>query len=134
MDTSTPPPIPPQIRVSPPPANSFPRQAAKFSITSPIIAIGISIFLQRQVQGNRWAMLILGLTSILFIVLGLVFGILALVATRRHGRQGIFGTAIAGTCICGLLTLLMLISIPGLIRAAERAKAMQRQQMEQRQQ
>ena len=95
--------------------------------------MGISIMLQPQVRGNRWAMMILGLTSVLLIVLGLVFGIVALVATKRHGRRGIFGKAIAGTCICGLLTLLMLISIPGLMRAMERAKEMQRQRMEQRQ-
>lgn len=128
-----PPPIPPQIPVSSP-ANTFARQAATFSVIAPFIAMGISVALQPQVRGNRWAMIILGLTSVLLIVLGLVFGIVALVATKRHGRHGILGKAIAGTCICGLLTLLMLISIPGLIRAAERAKAIQRQRMEQQQQ
>lgn len=113
------------------PANSFPSQAATFSIIAPLVAIGISIFLQPQVRGNRWGMMIFGAASILLIVLGLVFGIVALVGTKRHGRQGIFGKAVAGTCICGTLTLLMLISIPGLMKAAERAKAMQRQRMEQ---
>lgn len=100
-------------------------------MVAPFVAIGISIFLQPQVRGNRWGMMILGATSMLLIVLGLVFGIVALVGTKRHGRQGIFGKAMTGTCICGILTLLMLISIPALMKAAERAKAMQRQRMDQ---
>jgi hypothetical protein len=70
---------------------------------------------------------------VLLIVSGLVLGILALIATRRHGRAGIFGKALAGTCINGMLVLAMLISIPGLMKAMERAKAVQRQQMEHRQ-
>ena len=134
MDTPLPPPLPtspPQLPASVRPASSFPSQAATFSVVAPFVAIGISIVLQPQVRGNRWAMMIFGVTSMLLIVLGLVFGIVALVGTKRHGRQGIFGKAMTGTCICGILTLLMLISIPGLMRAAERAKAMQRQRMEQ---
>jgi hypothetical protein len=133
METSTPPPIPPKIAASPP-AKSFPRQAATFSLFAPLVAIAISVLGEAPARGNRWAMLILGLTATLLIVLGLVFGVLALIATKRHGRQGIFGRAIAGTIICGLLTLLMLISIPGLMRAAARAKEIQRQRMRQRQQ
>ena len=144
MDAPVPPPLPPSPPVLPTaaaPASSFPRQAATFSVVAPFFAIGIGIFLQPQARDNPWSMMILGLTSLLLIELGFVFGIVALVRTKRHGRQGILGKAIAGTCICGILTLLMLVSIPGLMKAAERAKeaakrgkAMQRQRMEQRQQ
>ena len=128
----TPPPLPkspPQLPTSVRPASSFPSQAATFSVIAPLIAIGISIVLQPQVRGNRWAMMILGATSMLLIVLGLVFGIVALVGTRRHGRHGIFGKAMTGTCICGILTLLICLSLPGLMRAAQRAMAMQRERM-----
>ena len=130
MDTPAPP-TPPQLPTSVRPVSSFPRQAATFSMVAPFVAIGISIFLQPQLRGNRWGMMILGVTSMLLIVLGLVLGIVALVGTKRHGRQGIFGKAMTGTCICGILTLLMLISIPALMKAAQRAKAMQRQRMDQ---
>lgn len=78
MDTPTPPPLPtspPQLPTSVRPASSFPGQAATFSVVAPFVAIGISIFLQPQVRGNRWAMMILGAASMLLIVLGLVFGI-----------------------------------------------------------
>jgi len=128
----TPPPLPkspPQLPASVRPVSSFPSQAATFSLIAPFVAIGISIVLQPQVRGNRWAMMILGATSMLLIVLGLVFGILALIGSRRHGRQGIFGKAMTGTCICGILTLLMFLSLPGLMRAAGRARAMQRERM-----
>jgi hypothetical protein len=112
--------------------SSFHRQAAAFSLVAPLLSFGIGIFLQPQVRGHRIAMIVLSLTSIFLILSGLALGIAALVATKRHGRAGIFGKAITGTCINGLLVLLMLVSIPGLIKAMERAKARQRQQMEQR--
>jgi tetratricopeptide (TPR) repeat protein len=47
----------------------------------------------------------------LLIISGLVFGIIALVATKRYGRKGIFGKALTGTCINGLLVLLMFVII-----------------------
>jgi hypothetical protein len=126
MDTPTPPPIPTR-----PPVNTFPKQAATFSLVAPLVSFGIGIFFQPQVRGNRIAMIILGLTSMLLIISGLVLGIVALASTKKHGRAGIFGRALAGTCINGLLVLFMLIGIPGLMKAAERAREKQRQQLEQ---
>lgn len=135
MNTSSPPPIPtpPPIVPTPVSASSFPRQAATFSLFAPLISIAIAIFVQPQVRGIRVAMIVFGLLQMLVITSGLVLGIVALVATKRHGRAGIFGKALAGTCINGLIVLLMLLTIPGLMKAIDRAKAKQRQQMEQRQ-
>jgi hypothetical protein len=113
--------------------NSFPKQAATFSVYAPFLSFAIGIFLQPLVHGERAAMIILGLLSTLLILVGLILGIVALAATRRHGRTGIFGKAIAGTIINGLLVLLILASIPGMMKAMERAKAMQEQQTEQNQ-
>ena len=79
-------------------------------------------------------MMILGCTAILLILAGFVLGIVALVQTKKHGKEGIFGKAIAGVCVNGLLIALMLISIPGLIKAVERAKEKQRQRLQQQQQ
>ena len=42
----------------------------------------------------------------LLIISGLIFGIIALVATKRHGRKGILGKALIGTCVNGLIVLL----------------------------
>jgi hypothetical protein len=94
-----------------------PEQAANFSLAAPFVAIGLNIVIGTQVRGNRWAMLIVGLTSVSLIVIGLILGIIAL--AKRNGREGVVGKAIAGTSICGLLTLVILISIPGLIRQIE---------------
>jgi hypothetical protein len=124
---------PPLALEQEPPSSSFPKQAATFSLVAPLVSFMIGIVLQPQVRGNRVAMIILGLTSTFLIIGGLILGIVALVATRRYGREGVFGRALVGTCINGLLVLLILIGTPGLIRAIERAKAQQRQQMEQRQ-
>src|SRR6266480_4537743 len=118
-----PPPLPsnaPSQVPTPPQQNTLSSQAATVSVVAPFVAIALSIFGQPQVRGHRWGMMILGLTSVLLIVLGLVCGVVGLIGAKRHGYHGILGKAIAGTCICGLLTALMLISIPGLIRAMER--------------
>jgi hypothetical protein len=127
MNPSSPPPIPTRS------SGSFPRQAATFSLVAPFVSFAIGIFLQPQVRGIRIAMIILGLISMLLIVCGMIFGIVALLAMKSHGREGIFGKALAGTCINGILLLLILISLPAVMKAAERAKARQRQQMEQQQ-
>jgi hypothetical protein len=124
--------IPPPIIPASSPPGALPKQAATFSLVAPFISFAIGIFLPPQVRGSRIGMIVLGLTSILLIISGLILGIVALAATKRHGRVGIFGKALAGTCINGLLVLSMLASIPALRRASENAKAMQRQHMEQR--
>ena len=63
--------------------------------------------------------------TITFIILGgFVLGILALFATKRHGKKDIFAKAVAGTAINGALILLSLLLRPGLIKAAERARQM----------
>ena len=78
-------------------------------------------------------MIVLGATSALLILAGFVLGIVALIGTKKHGKKGIFGRAIAGICINGVIILLMLIAIPSFIKAAQRAKETQQQRMEQRQ-
>lgn len=104
-----------------------------FSLFAPLASFGVNLFAEPQVRGHRSAAAVLSLTFIVLIISGLVLGIVALVSTKKHGRAGIFGWAIAGTCINGLLVFVMLISIPSQIKAAERAKDRQRQRMEQRQ-
>ncbi len=133
MNPSSPPPVltPPSIIAAPPPQSSFPKQAATFSLVAPLASFAISIFLQPQVRGIRIAMGILGLVSVMLILVGLVFGILALVATKRHGRAGIYGQALAGTCINGLLVLFILISFPALTAIKKAAGKNHQQQIEQ---
>jgi len=70
-------------------------------------------------------MLLFGLIQILLILFGLAFGIVAWVSTKRHGKEGVLGKAIAGTCINGALILVALLTIPGVIMAGWRAKAHQ---------
>lgn len=132
---TTPPPIIPQTPAplisAPSPAGSFARQAASFSLLAPVVSIGLNVLGHQAVQGNRMGMIVLGGTCTLLILAGFVLGIVALVGTRKHGRKGIFGRAIAGTCINGIIVFFMLIAIPGFIKAAERARDTHRQRMEQ---
>ena len=98
---------------------------------APFVSIGINGVGHQSVQGNRVGMIVLGDTCTLLILAGFVLGIVALIGTRKHGKKGIFGRAVAGICINGIIVLFMLIAIPSFIKAAERAKEMQRQKMEQ---
>jgi hypothetical protein len=131
---NTPPPIPSLLPVITADASrAFAKQAATVSLAAPFVGMGVNILSQQAIQGNRAAMVIVGCTAMLLIVAGFLLGIMALVQTKRYGRQGIFGKAIAGVCINGLLIGLMLISIPGLKKAAERAKEIQRERLQQQQ-
>lgn len=127
-------PLPQPVYEEQTPASSFPQQAAKFSFYAPLVAIFLGFIIQPQVQGNRMAMVVLGLTSTILIIAGLVFGIVALAAIKRHGREGILGRALVGTCINGLLVLAMLIAIPGLIMTMAKNEARRSQPMQQTQQ
>jgi hypothetical protein len=129
----TPPSPPPIAAPAPPPAKSasFASQAATFSLVAPLLCIGMNVFAGETVHGNRIAMMVLGGTCALLIIAGLVLGIVALFATRRHGRKGILGKAVAGVCINGIIVALMVLTIPAMTRAARHARAMQNQSSEQ---
>jgi ABC-type molybdate transport system permease subunit len=130
---------PPVIPPSPPtipghsPRASFAKQAATFSLLAPFVGMGVNIFTQLGAREHPIALAIVGGTAVLLILAGFVLGIVALVQMKKYGKQGIFWKAIAGICINGLLIAAMLISIPGLKKAAERAKEMQRQKLQQQQ-
>jgi hypothetical protein len=111
----------------PSPSGPFAKQAANFSLYALVVSILLGAVTQSSVQGNRLAMGILGLVSASLIVAGFVLGIAAFVSAARHGIPGVRARAIVGTCICGLLTVIVAMSIPIAIRAAQQAKERQMQ-------
>jgi hypothetical protein len=119
---TTPPPInpqtPPPLPAASPAGGSFPRQAALFSLLAPFFCIALNFGAHQAVQGNRASLMILGGTCTLLILLGLVFGIVALLGMKTHGTKGILGKAAAGVCINGVLILFMLIAIPTFLRGS----------------
>jgi hypothetical protein len=130
-----PPPIlsPPPL---PPAKKPFAVQAAQASLLAPAIAFGIGMVVNVGLGGGQSSPLvgiITGSVSILLIILGFIFGIIALAGIPRYGKKGILGRGIAGVCINGILIAIMIISIPMYKRMAERAKAIQQQKLEQQQ-
>ena len=126
------------ISPTPPPLPSakkpFAFQAAQASLLAPVFSIGVSIFVNGGgSQLSPTVRIITGSVCILFFLLGFIFGIIALAGVRRYGKKGIFGRAIAGICINGILIAVMIISIPMMKKMAERAKEIQKQKMEQQQ-
>jgi putative Mn2+ efflux pump MntP len=109
--------------VMPPPVNSFPKQAALFSLLAPFVGLGLSILGQPVAHGA--ALFIIGCVSILLILAGFVLGIVALFGIKTHGKKGILVRALAGVCINGFLILMMLIAIPRLVQQARAAQAQQ---------
>lgn len=83
--------------------------------------IAMAIFVLPLISGIRLALIAFCLLPMLIIISGFILGIVALVSTKKYGRRGIFCKAVAGTCINGLLVLLMLMSIPVFLDAAESA-------------
>jgi hypothetical protein len=111
--------IPPQPL---PPTSSFPNEAANFSLFAPLVAIPFILLTGMLVycsglsleRGNGITRTIGGLFSlgILFLpIFGIVLGIVAIVATRRHESTHIFWKALLGTCINGFLCLAMLMTV-----------------------
>lgn len=97
------------------------------------MAVGVSIVVNVGLRDQAVPLvgIITGSVSVLLIVLGFAFGIVALLGMRRHGRTGILGRAIAGVCINGILIAVMVASIPVWMRAAASAKQADGQATEQ---
>jgi hypothetical protein len=131
--------VPPIISLQPPPLpppkKPFAFQAAQASLLAPAIAFGIGIVVNVGLGGQSSPLvgIITGSLSILLIVSGFIFGIIALSGIPRYGKKGILGRGIAGVCINGIIIVLMIISIPRYKKMADRAKEIQKQKMEQQQ-
>jgi hypothetical protein len=103
--------------------NSFARQAAKASAIAPGLIIALSFFCRsilenHQDSSGRSLLLVQAVVSCLFMIAGLVFGILALVFMKPGGRGTIIFRACAGILMSSLF---LAIFVPNFIRA--RAKA-----------
>src|SRR5687768_5866635 len=99
-----------------PPKKSFSHQAAKLSWVCPIIIFVLLMF-SRQIG----ARVIIEMVSLLLMVVGLVFGIVALFGIRTHGKSGILAPAIVGIIINGLLAFIFVTNF-----LAARSRAQQR--------
>jgi hypothetical protein len=98
---------PPPIPTEPLATGRFARRAATFSILAPFAAFLMDVLVHLfhpHIRGLRLANIVI---NSLLIFSGLIFGIIALAATKRHGRKGIFGKALIGTCVNGLLVVLV---------------------------
>lgn len=94
---------------------AFAHQAAKLSWVCPIIVFVLVAF-----GGHIGARVIIELIALLLIVVGLIFGIVALFGISRHGSQGILAPAIVGIIMNGLLLFIFVTNF-----MAARAKAQQ---------
>ena len=99
---------------TPTPPSSFSHQAAKLSWVCPII-----VFLLLTFGKQAGARAIIELVALLLIVVGFVFGVVALFGIRTHGRSGILAPAIAGIIINALL---MFIFATNFLAARSRAQ------------
>ena len=128
---------PPTVSAPPPLPGSkkpFAVQAGQASVFAPILCIGANIIINLGgMQLSPMAKIITGSLSTLLILLGFVFGIIALLGMRRNGSRGIIGWAITGTLINGILIFFMIIGFFAVKAAAERQRELQQQQMEQQQ-
>ena len=120
---NVPPPLP-QITSPEANPNPFARQAALFCLLAPFVGIAVNAAVRAMRQGSSAPIdpqigMLVGLVSLGLIVLGLIFGIVALAGMRTHGRQGIFGRAVIGILLNGLLLGLVVV---GFISSAKKAK------------
>jgi hypothetical protein len=104
-----PPPLPPVIKDQAKEKTSA-VSAAKFSLWAPALVIPVNLLItivlnSAQASGTRLGNLVqVGVTA-LVIVMGFALGWFALWKTRQVGREGIWGRAIAGIVINGVLLI-----------------------------
>lgn len=95
---------------------------ARWSWISPGVSVVLSAITAHLYGMPRPVILLLAGVQVLLILLGGVFSIFALFATRRHGPEDIKGPALAGLFIfLGFAALLALI-VPGIVAALAHAK------------
>jgi len=99
---------------TPPQTTSFAHQAAKLSWVCPII-----VFLLLTFGRQAGARVIIELVALLLIVVGFVFGVIALFGMRTHGSKGILAPAIVGIIINALL---LFIFVTNFLAARSRAQ------------
>lgn len=106
---------------TPPKTTSFSHQAAKLSWVCPIITIIIFALLifDRQVIARKTIALVAAV-ALWLVVIGLIFGIVALFGISKHGTKGILAPAIVGIIINGLLLSFVVMNF-----MTSRARAMQ---------
>jgi len=92
----------------------FARTAAIFSLLAPFLCLlfYILFFWFLETYGHtRLAILgVIGMLPLLLILLGLALGIIVLAQIKRREQKGIFGFALAGVCLNGLLCVLIFAS------------------------
>ena len=98
--------LPPPVLEESPTGRRFAIRAATFSIIAPVVAFLIDVFINPSFHSI--GLLIIAI-ELLLIVLGLVLAIMALTATKRHGRKSIFVKALVGIIINGLLVVLLVV-------------------------
>src|SRR6476620_6791187 len=82
----------------------FAVQAAKASWLAPLIAIGLSIVGNIVLTSDpktdeatiRTGKIVIGFSAFAIVIVGLVFGVLALLGIKRHGAKGILVPAFVG--------------------------------------
>ena len=99
---------------TPPQTTSFSHQAAKLSWVCPILVV-----LLLACGGRVGARVILELAALLLIVVGFVFGLIALFGVRAHGSRSILAPALVGILINGLL---LFIFVTNFVAARARAR------------
>lgn len=124
--------------ISVPPENTrntaktpFARQAAKASWVAAILCCILSFASPgggaRATDAAKGGAMLTGIIEVLLVVAGLVFGIVALLGIRKHGRKGILKPAIAGIIANAFLILLVILAM---ILVDAEAKRESRQQGE----
>jgi protein-S-isoprenylcysteine O-methyltransferase Ste14 len=102
-----PPPLPPVIKEQAKEKTSA-VSAAKFSLWAPVLTVPINLVVSAALSATEAAQTYLGTVvhcgaSGLVIVAGFALGWFALWKTRQCGREGIWGRAVAGIVINGVL-------------------------------
>jgi hypothetical protein len=99
--------------------NPLSKQAAKASWITPLLAFGLIFLTSISFESNPATGQIIWLVSPLFFILGLGFGIFALLGIKKYGKKDILIPSIVGVLLnIGALSLVVLMVVAAFQRAA----------------
>ena len=86
-----------------PPKQNLGEQAARFSLYVPVAVLMLGFCISTMLQKERSTVLAIAYFNLVLMVLGFLAGVIALVAMKKYGREGILYRAVGGVILNGLL-------------------------------
>jgi len=100
----------------------FAKQAAKVSLYVPFIAIGVNLLTKSIQQSSKLSAFAISSVCSVLIIIGFIFGIIALLGMKKHGKKGILWRSIIGLSVNSFLIISAILLFNSMAKMKEKMK------------